>query len=392
MDRFASNLFARLKKAMSYSQALETLGFGPNDHPSAPEIAKAYKMKAVENHPDRGGSNEKMVEINVAKDILDGKQRPTYERGPSSYDSTPSNWSPPPPAKKVEVSFEEAKSKAGVPSNVEWLFITDTQRNSNNYNGDESSRSVRAWVLYGRTVDKHVFVGIENAQYSGLAGANDAGYDKWAIRSNEYPLSEKASPSWIYAQVAKMLGNLNQFSGRFNSKVVDIKGKLTSLTEREVMQASRSGKTTSIKNLLVNTGEVGEDDPSVQNRKIPVELEVQTDMAYGGTPKPGYYPAPASQANTWDGKYHGDYYKITLTMAGREFVLNEEDTQKLLGLKLGGRKFLQAVFGDYIYEGKKKLITRMPKGKVILEGFLRFLKHLPGPAVELLQRAHDQMK
>jgi hypothetical protein len=54
--------------AMSVPEALQTLGLPPN--PSETDIAQAYKAKAFENHPDRGGDPSKMVEINVAKDTL----------------------------------------------------------------------------------------------------------------------------------------------------------------------------------------------------------------------------------------------------------------------------------------------------------------------------------
>lgn len=68
-------MYARLFQAMSAQEAKAILGFPPHSDPSPTEIAKAYKAKAVENHPDRGGSHEKMVEINVAKEILEGKRR-----------------------------------------------------------------------------------------------------------------------------------------------------------------------------------------------------------------------------------------------------------------------------------------------------------------------------
>lgn len=386
--------YARLKKArnMSYEEALNILGFPPGSNPSGLEISRAYKGLVVKNHPDLGGSHEKMVELNIAKEILDGKQRPTYERAdPEPY----SHWQPRPeprtPAKKVEITFDQAKSKAGIPGNVEWLFMTSTQRARDNYSGDESSKYDRAWVLYGRTADNHVFLGIENTEYSGLQGANDAGYDKWAMRVNEIPLSAKVTPSWLHTNISRMIAGMEWFNGQFNSKVVDIKGTST-LTERELRELG--GKpATSIKNLLVNLGEVSGDDPSVANRKIAVELKVEQDYAFEGRPpKAGFYPEPPSKSNTWDGKYHGDYYKVILNIGGKDYPLDEQDTTKLLGLRMGSQSLLRAVFGENWSRGGKKVLTRMPKGKVILTGLLGFLKGLSGPAMELLQRAADQMK
>ena len=53
---------------MSTSDAYHILGLHPGA--SKEEITKAYRHLALEHHPDRGGNPEKMVEINVAKDVL----------------------------------------------------------------------------------------------------------------------------------------------------------------------------------------------------------------------------------------------------------------------------------------------------------------------------------
>lgn len=70
-SRYAAWLF----KSMSLEDAKEVLGFPPSSSPSPRDIQKAYRALALENHPDRGGSHKKMVEINTAKDILEGKRR-----------------------------------------------------------------------------------------------------------------------------------------------------------------------------------------------------------------------------------------------------------------------------------------------------------------------------
>lgn len=74
-DRRASARYARLFQSMSLDQAKQVLGFPPGAMPSPPEVAKAFKTKSLENHPDRGGKHEVQVDLNVAKDILDGKRR-----------------------------------------------------------------------------------------------------------------------------------------------------------------------------------------------------------------------------------------------------------------------------------------------------------------------------
>jgi len=46
----------------------EVLGFAPQQFPSPQSIHKAYLMAARRAHPDAGGSDEAMVEVNAAKE------------------------------------------------------------------------------------------------------------------------------------------------------------------------------------------------------------------------------------------------------------------------------------------------------------------------------------
>lgn len=74
-DRRYAARYRRVFQAMSLDQAKQVLGFPPGSVPSPAEVSKAYKTKAIQNHPDRGGSHEVMVDLNAAKDILEGKRR-----------------------------------------------------------------------------------------------------------------------------------------------------------------------------------------------------------------------------------------------------------------------------------------------------------------------------
>lgn len=126
---YIAAIYTRLRTAMSLPEAKKVLGFPPEASPTPAEISKAYKSKALEAHPDRGGTNEQMVAVNVAKEILDGVRRPDYAPKPPP---PPSAWGPakaePPrgPAKVVDTipgdSFETAMSR--VPMDIEWKIAS----------------------------------------------------------------------------------------------------------------------------------------------------------------------------------------------------------------------------------------------------------------------------
>ena len=66
---FAGRILKRLfEDKMTFDKALDI--FGINEVPSAEELKSLHKKLALKNHPDRGGSVEKMAEINAAYDIL----------------------------------------------------------------------------------------------------------------------------------------------------------------------------------------------------------------------------------------------------------------------------------------------------------------------------------
>jgi hypothetical protein len=378
MDRYAFHLIA-----MSMEEAKKTLGLDPNATPSPDEVKEAHRKKVFELHPDRGGAHEDMVEVNVAKDILEGKARPSYSRSPSSPSHEPSapsggHWSPP---KKREVTFQEAESKASIPSGVEWLFVTPSQRGTS-WQSDESSQQDSSWVAYGRTSNQHVFVGARNFSKQSFYVGGGADDNIWTIRSFEFPIrtDEGQNPAWLYGNVGKALKAVG-FEGKFNSKVMDAKGWAFS-------SRTPSTSTTSIKHWLVGSGQVSGDAPSVAGRKQVVEFTFNKSYEH----KPGYVPAPTSRSNTWDGKYHGDYYMMAVILNGRKYELTDDETTKILGLKAGGKTFLDLMFGRYQYGGEKKNVTRMPKGKMIISWFAENLKSLPPDAIDVLKAATEQMK
>lgn len=61
--------YARRMESMTLAEAKEILGL-PAGPVTADQVSKAYKALALQNHPDRGGDADKMVDINVARDMV----------------------------------------------------------------------------------------------------------------------------------------------------------------------------------------------------------------------------------------------------------------------------------------------------------------------------------
>lgn len=113
--------YARMVQAMSLSEARSTLGLPPSYTPE--ELKKAFRQKVMENHPDRGGSPEAMVKVNIAKDVLEGNRPATPE-----WKSGPSPYRPPPRPRHVDDEVIEGKTfdqaVDGVMSSVDWKVVS----------------------------------------------------------------------------------------------------------------------------------------------------------------------------------------------------------------------------------------------------------------------------
>lgn len=377
------DLFSEVTMPMTVGEANAVLGFAPGDRPTQDEIKKAYHRKVLEVHTDRGGDLEAIKKLNIANDILTGKFTvPTYDRRPDP-NAPPgpggSRWVPP---KKTEVTFEEAESKAGIPSGVQWLFVTTSQRGSSNWSSDESSLFDSAFVSYGRTERQHVFVGARHYTREDyyIGGTNNS--DTWTIKSTEIPIKaeESKNPAWLYGNVIKSFKGL-KFEGRFNSKVLDAQGW-------KFNRRLPEGSPVSIKHWLVGSGEVVGDAPSVAGRKHTAELKIlETYKA-----EPGYYEEAHNRGNFWDGKYHGQYYQMVLTLDGRPYIISEKDFQKFTSTRLGGKYLMNVIFGTYRYNASKKQLTRIKSGKKILGWMAERFTDLPPEATEILKGAEEQMK
>jgi len=364
--------------------AKSTLGFPPDSNPTPSQIKESYLEKAKKLHPDVGGNLEAMTALNVAKDILEGKARPTYDRREEVSEPVTPRWTAPAKPKRIEVTFQEAESKAGIPSGVQWLFVTSYQHGKKSWSSDESSRGESAFVAYGRTWEEslHVFVGVHHytRQDYYVGGTEDKSI--WTIKSKEYSIKaeEGKNPAWLYGNVVKALKDVD-FDGRFNSKVLDAQGW-------KFGPKQPTGSETSIKHWLVGSGQVAGDAPSVVGRKHVVEIKVNKSYQE----KPGFYEETHHRGNFWDGKYHGDYLNIVLNINGCSYDLSEKDVKKFTAIRIGSKDLMDLIFGRYHYDSSHKQLTKIKLGKKILGWLARNMTDLPKEATDMLLAAADQMK
>jgi len=265
--------YARLLLAMSMEQAKQVLGFPPLSSPSPEEIMKAYRSKAFENHPDRGGDPAKMVEVNVAKDILTGKSRPTNEPGrPQDKNYEWSRQKPPtgPDSVMEGQNFSKAWSSNTPPSGVEWKFVSipEWYWEKSYYPGH------RVWTLYGRTESKHIFLAIKERGESGGTIPTDMGQrtkvmEDWQVSWVDAPLSQNVAK--IATKYIKLIGT--QWADGATPKPAKkfVAWQWDRPTEEVIKKIPRSGGA-ALKDILVGCGLLNDEDPSVVGRKSVVEV------------------------------------------------------------------------------------------------------------------------
>lgn len=359
------HVYARIFRAMSMADALETLGFEPGESPSPEEVKKAQRQLAFQNHPDKGGDPRKQVEINVAADILLGKGRPSQRqpgRGPYTGPEPPSGYQPGPSRREPdeEVPFDKAKSSGGIPSGTEWLFVTDYHRSG--YSSDEFTNRTVGWVAVGQTSDAWVFTTVENWwRQDYVPGTTQGKKDIWYISSHKIPKGPQVTARLFYGEVMKAWKRFRHLKKRFNSKVVPAEGWAFS-------DKPPKGNKVSIKNFLLNTGMMGEEDLGGAPRKYEIKVHYQAaSWEQRKNPPPGFYTP---------GEY-SDPYKLTLIINGKDYTLPVQAMERLGKLRVKGKKFADWMFGDYYRGGETKVLTRKREGKDVMAWMAENLPGLP---------------
>lgn len=356
----------QLRVAMSVQEAKETLGFKPSDEPSKDEIAKAYKNLAFKHHPDRGGDPSKMVELNVAKDVLEGKQRPSGPSGPSpSYHTQTYTTQRPDPPKPVHVSFQEAAQKANVPTDVEWKFKTDSG------SGGYGDRSDTGFVVYGKSSTAHVFVAVYHLYDIGnMFEPKDIDmYEMWV---QKVPVSQDLAS--VAPKIIRQLWDKFGRVKKYNAKVMLLKPgfKFVDLGRAATIPGGRSIP------FKVALQEMGEDVPDRWKGKAQIDLELAEEIKY-----PDNHP-----------KFKGHCYgccRPVLVVNGKEYRLNDRASEAV-----HLNDIYKKIWGNlYWYCGSsKKRLNRVKNAKKVLTFFANLCEKYgePKELVEALRAAADQVK
>lgn len=362
--RYFQERYARLLLAMSVQEAKSILGFPPNSSPSADEINKAYKKKVIENHPDRGGSHEKMVEVNVAKDVLDGKQNQRWQPdrswgGPGPYKRDPR----PEPPKVVEtiegVSFQEALSKAGVLASIEWKCIskptyapTKDKRYWYNY----------IWTLIGKT-DQKIWVlsakkRLDNDYTDLEKGGKVVIKPDWQVNIVSMPADKdplKMLPKLVRSP--SVLFEDGTLADPPKKWVVFEGGKLDAKDLEKVRQGSGGAN---LKDVLAMVGLVSADAAGVSGRKSVVEIIPRYNLDKG-----------RRRRQEQGGRlYTYQTFDYEIRVNGKSEMLAEDTC---LNLEKNG--FVMGVFGYDPPDGKPKQLHKLRGGR---------FGTTPGVAIRLL--------
>lgn len=340
-SQFFEDRYAKLLVSMSLQEAKSILGFPPGASPSPEEIAKAYKVKVFENHPDRGGDPTKMVEVNVAKDVLDGKGRSTWRPEPAPRREQP----------KVEQdaviegqSFEAAMSDSGVPAGVEWKFVSIAEF----YWEQSYYPSHRVWVLYGQTDTKHIFLALKNrGESAGLIptpkGKNTKVEEDWQSSMVDIPIAQnvaKIAPKYI-KEVGVAWTDAKPKPPR---KFIAWPGGKP--TEAIMKKIPRSGGA-ALKDILVGTGLLNDEDPSVSGRKSVVEIYTKSSRERLERMKKLKAEGKVKSLDS------ADHYDFFVRVNGKTEQLEDETIAKMK------RSFIPWVLKWEVSEGAPKNLTRM---------------------------------
>lgn len=345
--------FAKLLLSMSLNQAKTVLGFPPEYNPNPVEIQKAYRIKALENHPDRGGSHEKMVEVNAAKEILEGKGRATWTPDPS-YSARPERprapkWQDDPETVYMKgQDFAAGMASSGAPADTEWKFVSIPEW----YYEKSFYPGHRVWVLYGQTSSKHIFLAIKERGESAGIIPTDLGPKThveadWQTSLIDTPISHNISK--IAPKLIKSVGSSWADGAKFKPARKFIAWSGGKPTEPVIEKIPRSGGV-ALKDILVSTGLLNDDDPSVAGRKSIVEIYTKYSKERFARAKKLKAEGKLKNLN------NAHQYDFFVRINGKEAQLEDDTITKM------ERTFIPFAMNWEVSEGRPKNLTRMRGG------------------------------
>lgn len=370
---------AFLKKGYTYAEALDVLDFPNGARPTEAEVNLAYRAKVrdvIKADPEAAKDQEAMKPFNMAKDTLTGQLTPDRDRGAPQDVDTGGGYSggrraPTPPPAEEKTSFLEAKAQAKIPSDVKWLFVTDSQHSG--YSSDEFTNSTNGWVACGQTDSHWVYVTAEHHYYraygpNGYFSLNEKQTPKdiWDIETLKIAKKDPVpTAAELYKGVVKAWGNFKRLDKKFNSKVVEAK-------DWAFHEKLPTGRKITIKQLVSN--ETGVEFTG----KMSVEVVYEESRERGDKTPAGFFSV---------GEYSTPY-QLQLVINGREHTLSVADMEVMhKTLRVSGKRFVERVFGEYPHQSRPKSLTLNRDGKLIMAWMAEKLPHLPDWVREALVKA-----
>lgn len=347
--------------AMTYDQAKTVLGFSLSDSPSPSDIKRAWQKLAMKYHPDRGGDPEMMVEVNVAKDILDGTRKPDKTTGPTTKSSSPAPSAAPPsyswkPKNDPSVTLASAAHASGA-DKIAWLGFF-TQRHTG-YSGDETSLWNKYYVAVGmhRDLTKvHIGLFTKTERDSGINGGQSV---VWSVQLGEVKKKSKD----VLQGVKEMYRDHANFVGVVTRPMAQV-SKFSTTVGKDLIPILEKGVTVPVVN--------GEDLLTALGLNIPAERAAK--------------PKKASVSLHYDRGDDG-------VMRGG-FSLNGGEVHRVTDAEGPAfQRLLKPTWGEYTYTSNpSKLLARLKRVEAIATFILQHIKSLPPAIREGVQTILDEAK
>jgi hypothetical protein len=314
-------LWRHIYAKMTLPEALRTLGVSARA--TREEIIKAYKQKALILHPDRNpgkDTNDEMVALNVAKDLLLGE-------GTSS--PQPVREEPPPrprpePPKVVDTipgqTFEAAT--AFVSQTIEWKAISKPIYAKTK---DRRGFYSEVWTLIGVTDQKLFVAGIKRRDRNQFFDQEKGGLVQveldWQCQIVHVSRTPANKPIKVVPQLVKKVsidfedGTISEVPRRY---IAWPEGRLVEHTVTKVKGGSGGA---SLKEILLTAGLVSAEDPAMAGRKTNVEMFFKRNKEKEAVVRQEMNTT--KRAKWW---FAYDYY---VRVNGKEYLLAEDTVRNL---------------------------------------------------------------